>query len=116
MCQHLYPYSLARGGKTDHPPVFSRHGNWYDGFKTFNEYFNRLGYIVANTHENADVAVIHPIRDIWLDYIREIDYPSIKETEERFAALMNDLRKKGVTFNLSTKLCSKNTVVTKPTV
>ena len=23
MCQHLYPYSLARGGKTDHPPVFS---------------------------------------------------------------------------------------------
>lgn len=98
MCQHLYPYSLARGGKTDHPPVFSRHGNWYDGFKTFNEYFNRLGYIVANTHENADVAVIHPIRDIWLDYIREIDYPSIKETEERFAALMNDLRKKGVTY------------------
>ncbi len=98
MCQHLYPYTLARGGKTDHPPVFSRHGNWYDGFKTFNEYFNRLGYIIANTRENADVAIIHPIRDIWLDYIREIDHASVKDTEERFAALMGDLRKKGVTY------------------
>lgn len=99
MCQHLYPYSMARGGKTDHPPVFSPHGNWFKGFGTFNEYFNRLGYLVANTEEKVDIAIIHPMRDIWLDYIREVDYPSIKETEERFAALVADLRKHGVTYH-----------------
>lgn len=99
MCQHLYPYSLARGGKTDHPPVFSKHGNWYDGFKTFNEYFNRLGYIVANTEEQTDIAIVHPIRDIWLDYIREIDEPSVIDIQQKFWDLTVDLRKKGVTYH-----------------
>lgn len=99
MCQHLYPYSLARGGKTDHPPVFSPHGNWFDGFGVFNGYFNRLGYIVANTRASVDVAIVHPQRDIWLDYIREADETSVKETEADFDALIASLRKNGVTYH-----------------
>ena len=99
MCQHLYPYSLARGGKTDHPPVFSPHGNWFDGFGVFNGYFNRLGYIVANTRASVDVAIVHPQRDIWLDYIREADETSVEETEADFDALIASLRKNGVTYH-----------------
>ena len=98
MCQHLYPYSLAGQGKTDHPPVFSPQGNWFDGFRIFNRYFDRLGYIVANTDEVADIAVLHPEREIWLDYIRSGDYESVRETEDAFAALLRDLRVHGVTY------------------
>ena len=99
MCQHLYPYSMARGGKTDHPPVFSPHGNWFDGFKTFNEYFDRLGYIISNTFETVDVAVLSPMRDIWLEYVRSEQYESVKDTEDGFKSLITLLRNNGVTFH-----------------
>lgn len=100
MCQHLYPYSIAGQGKTDHPPVFSPHGNWFDGFKEFNDYFTRLGYIISNTQEKCDVAILHPIRNIWLDYIKTEEYGSVKDTEDEFNALLCRLRQNGVTFQL----------------
>ena len=99
MCQHLYPYSMAGRGKTDHPPVFSPHGNWGDTFKVFNEYFARLGYLIANTKEKCDVAVLHPMRDIWLDYIRSDDYESVKETEDSFKELLDLLAANGITYH-----------------
>lgn len=100
MCQHLYPYSLAGRGKTDHPPVFSPHGNWGGSFKAFNEYFNRLGYLIANTKEECDVAVLSPVREIWLDYIRSDDYESVKQIEEAFGELLARLSRNGVTYHL----------------
>ena len=99
MCQHLYPYSMAARGKIDFPPVFSPQGNWFEDFKTFNDYFARLGYIVGETEDCYDIAVIHPIRDIWLDYIRSEDYESVKETEDAFSELLLQLRKRGVTYH-----------------
>ena len=99
-CQHLYPYSMARGGKTDHPPVFSPQGNWFEGFKVFNEYFTRLGYIVANTKECTDIGIIHPLRDVWLDYIGSEIGAGVESVERRFADLLADLRKHGVSYHL----------------
>lgn len=100
MCQHLYPYSMAGGGKTDHPPVFSPQANWFEQFRTFNDYFTRLGYIVGETEDVFEVGILHPERDIWLDYVRSEDYMSVRETETAFAELLLQLRKKGITFQL----------------
>ena len=98
MCHHLYPYSIAGQGKHDHPPVFSKHCNWFDDFKMFNEYFDKLGYIIANTKEKYDVGIIHPIKNVYLDYIRKDDYFSVKELEDNFSKLLLKLRKNGVMF------------------
>ncbi len=100
MCQHLYPYSIAGQGKVDHPPVFGPHGNFGEGFKAFNDYFTRLGALIANTKEQTDIAVLHPIREIWLEYVREENVESIREQEEAFQALLTELRKHGVTYHL----------------
>ena len=100
MCQHLYPYSIANQGKFDHPPVFSPHSGWFKEFKSFNEYFNRLGYIVANTEERYDVAVVHPLRNVYLNYIWTEGWESVKETERAFGELMGALRRNGVTYHL----------------
>lgn len=99
MCHHLYPYSIAGQGKIDHPPVFGPQGNWFEGFKIFNDYFTRLSYIVANTNDRYDVAILHPVRDIWADYRREADSLSVQETESAFNELLLTLRKLGVTFH-----------------
>ena len=100
MCQHLYPYSLAGRGKTDHPPVFSPQSNWFEAAKIFNDYFARLGYIVGETEDFCEVGILHPIRDIWLDYVREEDEASVAEQEKSFENLLGRLRKRGVTFQL----------------
>ena len=101
MCQHLYPYSLAAQGKCDHPPVFSRHGNWFEEFKTFNDYFTRLGFIVSNTKDIYDVLIIHPMRDIYLDYIRGVRTEGGLFIESAFKALLMELRKKGICYHFA---------------
>lgn len=99
MCQHLYPYSLADQGKIDCPPVFGAHSNWLKQFKTFNDYFTKLGCIIANTKEKVNVAILHPISEIWLDYIRTLDYQSVKEAENAFGELLATLRKHGISYH-----------------
>jgi len=98
MCQHLYPMSIAGQGKYDHPPVFSSHVGLDEEFKQLNTYFDRLGYIVSHTEEIYDVAVIHPMRSVYLEYIREEDYASVKALEDSFAELITRMRKNGVMF------------------
>ncbi len=99
MCQHLYPYSMAGRGKTDHPPVFGRQSNWYEAFATFNEYFTRLGYIVGNTEENVDVAIVHPIRDAWLKYVHHEGSYSAHEVDHEIFLLMEQLRQRGICYH-----------------
>ena len=101
MCHHLYPYSFAAQGKYDHPPVFSRHGNWYREFKSFNDYFTRLGFLVANTKDVYDVLIIHPLRDIYLHHIRAKVTDEVKETEEAFRELLMELRRRGITYQFA---------------
>ena len=101
MCQHLLPYSLAGQGKYDHPPVFYKQNNWWEESKEFNEYFTRLGYIIANTKDQHDVLVIHPMRCVYLDYIRAEDLDSVKKLEADFEELLATLNKNGILYHLA---------------
>ena len=101
MCQHLLPYSLAAQGKHDCPPVFSTHNGWYKGFKRFNDHFTALGYLVANTTEHVDVLLVHPMRNVYLEYVRPEGVKSIANLEEGFYNLMMEFRKKGVQYHFA---------------
>lgn len=100
MCHHLLPYSMAGQGKVDHPPVFSKQNNWWKQFKTFNDHFTKLGYLVSNTKETYDVGIIHPMRSVYLQYIKSKEGASVEKLETSFTNLLNDLRKKGIRFQL----------------
>ncbi len=101
MCHHLYPYSLAGQGKHDHPPIFSKQCNWFDEMREFNDYFTRLGYIIANTKEDCDVLIIHPMRSVYLDYLRDKGYYSVQKLEDEFNALLLLFRKKGIQYHFA---------------
>ncbi len=99
LCHHLYPYSLSAQGKSDHPPVFSPQGNWFGQFGAFNEYFTRLGYLVANTNEEVDVLVIHPTRAVYTDYL----YGNYNgEMQDSFHELIyGSFQKNGIRFHVA---------------
>lgn len=76
MCHHLIPYSERGQRKRDYPAHFSPINPWVkEHFRTFNDYYTRLGYVLANTEEKVKVAMLHPMRSAYLEF----QYTSIEE-------------------------------------
>lgn len=68
-CHHLIPYSEHGQRKRDYPSHFSDINPWIrEYFKDFNDYFTRLGYLLANTEETVHIAMLHPMRSAYFDY------------------------------------------------
>ena len=95
MCQHLYPYSIRGQCKRDYPAFYSEHNPWTTEFKHFNDYFTRLGYMLAESDEEAEVAVIHPIHSAYFDYKRN-DHKTLDTLEKSFRSLIETLGAMGV--------------------
>ena len=71
MCQHLLPYSERGQRKRDYPAHFSWVNPWVRyGFRPFNDYFARLGYLLGESQELVSVGVFCPIRSLYFDYQR----------------------------------------------
>jgi len=92
MCQHLYPYSIRGQRKRDYPAFYSEHNTWTkpESFRRFNDYFTALGYMLAESREEAPVAVIHPIHSAYFTF-RRGDPHSCDALNGRFEALIEAL-------------------------
>ena len=108
ICQHLYPYSISSQAKFDHPPVFSKHSNWFSEFAVFNKYFENLGFIVGETQEVCDLAIIHPLRSVYTDYVRKDHVLSVKKEEDDLSELLAFLAANGITYHFIDEVVLKN--------
>lgn len=68
LCPHLESYSIKGLRKRDYPPSIFYHSPWWNEYKLFNEYTARLGQLLANGREIADVLLLHPIKSAWITY------------------------------------------------
>ena len=69
LCHHLLPYSERGARKRDYPAHFSKINPWVeDSFGEFNDYFSRLGYLIGESEEPVNVAMLHPVRSAYFDY------------------------------------------------
>ena len=91
MCQHLLPYSERGQRKRDYPAHFSWANPWVRyGFRPFNDYFARLGYLLGESREIVSVGVFCPIRSLYFDYKRvkyDDKYPINDHYNETLARL-----------------------------
>ena len=91
MCQHLLPYSERGQRKRDYPAHFSWANPWVrHGFKPFNDYFARLGYLLGESREMVSVGVFCPVRSMYFDYQRRLlndRYPINDHYNETLAML-----------------------------
>lgn len=62
MCQHLEPYSMRGLRKRDYPAFPYKQNTWWNEYGIFNEYFARLGELLRQGKEEADVLYIHPMK------------------------------------------------------
>ena len=96
MCQHLYPYSIRGQRKRDYPAFYSEHNPWTDELKTFDDYFAELGYLLANSREQADVLILHPMHSAYLTFDRTTDLDSIQHVVAPFKALIERFGAAGI--------------------
>lgn len=96
MCHHLYPYSIRGQRKRDYPAFYSEHNPWTDELHRFNEYFTNLGYLLAESREKADVAIIHPMHSAYLTFDRNRMAESTGELNARFVELIERFGAAGI--------------------
>lgn len=104
MCHHLIAYTEHGQRKRDHPAHFNTLNPWLDHhFKDFNEYFSRLGQLLAESTEPVNVAMLHPMRSAYLEYKRETIDPvrgfPYSELDDPLHAACRTLSARGVAFH-----------------
>ncbi len=68
ICQHLEGYSIRGMRKRDYPPSIFYQSPWWPEYKHFNQYFSRLGKLLADGEEIIDILVLHPMHSGWTSY------------------------------------------------
>ncbi len=102
MCHHLIPYTERGSRKYDHPAHYSDINPWVkDGFRSFNDYFTRLGYLLGEGEQEVQVAILHPIRSAYFHYKREEEAVGfgVVELDEALCVANELLAKRGIAFH-----------------
>ena len=68
LCPHLQSFTLRGFRKRDYPPSMFFQQPWWPEYHRFTEYVSRLGRILSDSRETADVLVIHPMGSAWVAY------------------------------------------------
>lgn len=82
MCHHLIPYSEHGQRKKDYPAHFNPINPWIgEHFREFNDYFSKLGFLLSESEEPVNVAMLHPMRSAYFHYKRGDDTRLTPESE-----------------------------------
>ncbi len=68
VCPHLSGYTLRGLRKRDYPASLSYHQPWWEDYRSVNDYFSRVGMLLAEGKAETDVLVIHPQSSAWCHY------------------------------------------------
>ncbi len=105
LCHHLVPYSEYGIRKHDHPAHYGGINPWltYE-FHHFNDYFTKLGFLMAESEEKVNAALLHPLRSAYFDYDAADfgDHGHVMGLGEQDAQLRQDLRSlssKGIAYH-----------------
>lgn len=90
MCQHLEAYSIRGIRKRDFPPSLFYQQTWWEEYKSFNDYFARLGVLLTFGEQETEVLLIHPMRSAWMMYDGKEEGP-VEEFGRQFEDLSQTL-------------------------
>ncbi len=100
MCQHLQSYTIKGCRKRDYPPSMFTQSPWWDDYKIFNDYFARLGKILADGVQSPEVLVIHPMHTGWTEYCSRADGAAILKANRKFEDCVIELSNLHIDYHL----------------
>ncbi|MBR6471035.1 MAG: hypothetical protein IKS83_04515 [Victivallales bacterium] len=86
LCQHLEGYSLRGIRKRDYPASLFIHQPWWDYYKPFNDYFSRLGTLLAAGDVHYRTLLLQPGATSFTNY-NDRDNGKLDEYDQAFHAL-----------------------------
>lgn len=100
LCHHLVPYSERGVRKYDHPAHYSDINPWVkEHFKTFNDYYTRLGTLLGEGEQVVNVAMLHPMRSAYFNYKRESAGFAVEELDKDLLEACQMLSHRGIEFH-----------------
>ena len=99
----MLPYSEKGNRIHDYPAHYSEINPWVKYyFKTFNDYFSKLGALFSESQKNPRVAVLQPIRSAYFDYDHKLMENGFgtDELDEKYNELLLKLESSGVEYHL----------------
>lgn len=101
LCQHLLPYSEHGERKRDYPAHYSWVNPWVEhDYKTFNDYFAKLGFLLGESEEPVNVGVFVPVRSLYFDYKRDEFPQQTLDVDVSYVALLQKLSGMNVPYHL----------------
>ena len=101
MCQHLLPYSEHGQRKRDYPAHYSWANPWIrEEYKPFNDYFARLGYLIAESEEPVSVALFNPVRSLYFDFKRSNGEGAKYPIDESYRETADMLTKYNIPYHI----------------
>ncbi|MCK4591707.1 MAG: hypothetical protein KAT86_08135, partial [Candidatus Latescibacteria bacterium] len=97
-CQHLAWYTMAGEAKRDYPASISFQSSWWRDYAVVEDYFARVGVLMAQGEPVRDVAVIHPIESAWGLFYADVGEP-LNRLEGQFETLQNMLLEEHFDFD-----------------
>lgn len=104
-CHHLSWYTMAGEAKRDYPASIFFQSAWYPQYGYVEEYFARLGLILAEGEPVCEVLVVNPVESLWAqihggwaDWLGAVTEP-VLELEKRYAELYHWLTGAQIDFD-----------------
>lgn len=99
ICQHLVPYAEHGQRKRDYPAHYSEYNPWVKkDFKSFNDYFARLGYLLGESEEIVSVGLFAPVSSMYFDYKQGV--AKEHEADRSYKELALRLGKANIPFHI----------------
>ncbi len=99
VCQHLDAYSLRGHRKGDFPPSMFYHSAWWEEYDKYSEAVSRTGMLLANSVDDPETLLLHPMHSIWLKYTND-DMNAEGEFDDRFTGTVMHLAMAHLPFHL----------------
>ncbi len=90
ICAHLESYSLRGFRKRDYPPSLFIQQPWWEKYRSFNDYFARLGALLGAGKDNCTVLLLHPIQSAYIVYGDDIKIDNLDSSFEETLCLLSD--------------------------
>lgn len=106
-CPHLSWYTMKGEAKRDYPASISFQSGWYRDFKYVEDYYARLGFLLAQGESDCDLLVVSPIESVFaqasVDSFFPMNYTPASETmqaiEQQYVELFNWIQGAHIDFD-----------------